>query len=113
MVAFCDGTPDVDWEILSAWKDANLKAADSNPTLSGSDTHSESISGNTSGGDDGGNTRATGVEGSGVRKEHVHPATGTLKSVSHVPPSILLMPIKLNVSYQTIGPRGGQIIGPI
>jgi hypothetical protein len=110
MVAFCDGTPDADWEILSAWKDANLKSGDSAPTLSGSDAHSETISGNTSGADDGWDTRATGGDETGVRVSHVHPVTGTLKSVSHIPSSCLLMPMKLLVNYSTARPRA-QIIG--
>jgi hypothetical protein len=110
MVAFCDGTPDEDWEILSGWKDANLKSGDSDPTLSGSDTHNETVSGNTNP-NTGSNNRSSGTEGqSGVKVDHVHPVSGTFKTVSHIPESCYLMPIRLTKSYSLSRPRA-QIIG--
>jgi hypothetical protein len=109
MVAFCDGTPDGDWEVLSSWKDANLMSNNKNPTISGSDTHSESVSGN-SGGNTGANTRTSGGgESTVVRADHTHPISGSFNSSSHVPPSIMLMPIKLNVTYLHGKPRGKMI----
>jgi len=99
-VVFCDGSPGSNWEILTGWKDANLMPGDSNPTLSGSDTHTQSISGNS-----GSYTSSTGT-GNGapynnnVPKIHYHAITATLQSASHVPQSTLLVPMRLKVGLK-------------
>ncbi|MHB8123477.1 MAG: hypothetical protein ACYDG4_15140 [Desulfuromonadaceae bacterium] len=111
-VVFCDSTPSANWEILTAWTGANLKSGDSDPTLSGSDTHSQTLSGNTLTGGVG-NSKRTGGNIYGCNNSfHLHAVSATLQSVSHVPLSVLLMPIKLKVDlFHSAAQRGAQLIG--
>lgn len=100
-VVFCDGDPGSSWEVLAGWAGANLKAGNSDPTISGSDTHAQTISGNSTSvslpGYDWGNTEG---ECTIVRNPHYHSINATLSSASHVPLSVLLVPIKLLVELQ-------------
>jgi hypothetical protein len=115
-VVFCDGTPGSNWEIQTGWKDANLMPGDSNPTLSGSDNHTQSISGNSS------SATLPSTDASGapynvtVQRIHSHAISATLSSASHVPLSILLVPVKLKVTLSPPEPPASnassvQIIG--
>jgi len=97
-VAFCNGVPGANWEILTGWTTANLKPGNSNPTLSGSDTHDQSISGNVSS-----NTGSSGNESLSPAPPwgivdpyiHLHSTSATLASASHVPASTRLVPMRL------------------
>ena len=97
-VVFCDNAPGPNWEIQTGWKDANLMPGNSNPTLSGADTHTQAISGNSS------TATVPYTNASGapynvvVQRIHSHAINATLSSASHVPPSVLLVPIKLKVT---------------
>jgi len=114
-VAFCDGPPSANWEILTGWKDANLVSGNSNPTLSGSDTHTQSISGNSSAE----TLDQMGASGApynvDVQNVHSHSINATLSAASHIPQSILLVPIRLKVDlYHSRPPASNahaQLIG--
>lgn len=115
-VVFCDGTPGANWEIQSGWTTANLKSGDSNPTLSGSDSHSQSISGNTGSGVGLSAVYTRYNAGSGYNNtpdiNHVHSVSATLATESHVPQSSLLVPMKLlNDLWHGTAQRGAQLIG--
>jgi len=114
-VVFVDGSTSANWSILSGWADGNLKIGDSNPTISGSDTHTHSFSGNTSGPIqfDGANN-LDGRDGTepGLSPGHTHPVSGTLASTSHVPQSKYLVPAKLTTTlYAPTAGNRAQIIG--
>ena len=95
-VVFCSGTPGDNWEVLAGWKDANLVPGNSDPTLSGSDTHDQSIAGNSSAFTSSSYTYYSGlVSVYALCVTHNHTIAATLSTVSHVPQSILLIPIKL------------------
>jgi hypothetical protein len=117
-VVFCDGAPGANWEIQSSWADANLKSGDSNPTLSGADSHDQSISGNT-GTHNGGLSNVNGFGDGATSRQyallnHVHPFSATLAAESHVPLSSLLVPYKLKLDlYHPCVQRAARIIGPI
>lgn len=101
-VVFVDGTPGSNWEILTSWAGGNIKGGDSNPTLSGNDMHTQTLS-------NPGNTEpfeGTPVSGptSGewvTQNGHKHPMTlgsSTLSSAYHVPESTLLIPARLKTT---------------
>lgn len=94
-VVFVDGSVSANWEILTGWSGGNLKASNSNPTLSGSDTHTQTFSGNSST-YDGPNafTNLAPIHFS-IWNAHYHPITGTLASTSHVPLSRYIVPARL------------------
>lgn len=114
-VAFCDGTPGANWEVLTGWANANLAGGDSDPTLSGSDTHAPALSGSTDPmGHSDNNSISSAGSAHGSNGAHVHSVAGTLKSVSHIPLSIQLVPMRLlNTLYAPSGGRGAQLIGPL
>ena len=97
-VVFCDGTPSSNWEIQTGWKDANLMPGNSDPTLSGSDTHTQTISGNSSSVTLADNSASGAPYNVIVQHTHSHAISATLSAASHVPPSVLLVPIKLKVT---------------
>jgi hypothetical protein len=115
-VVFCDGVPGSNWEVQSGWTGANLKSGNSNPTLSGADSHGQSISGNT-GAHNGQLGAASGSwEGSYnvayAPIDHVHPFSATLATEDHIPVSSLLVPYKLKVELvHSAAQRGAQLIG--
>jgi hypothetical protein len=108
-VAFCDGSPGANWEILTGWTGANLVSGDSDPSISGSDTHSQSISGTTG---TGGGVVGGYTEGWTAAPNHTHPIAATLTTDSHVPLSSLLVPMRLVATlYYGTAQRGAQLIG--
>jgi len=111
-VAFVNGTPSANWEVLTTWSGGNLKPGNSDPTLSGSDTHTQTFSGNTS------SYNNTGY-GRGVAGEdaicnlviHSHAISGTLGSATHIPASKYIIAARLlNTLYADVS-VGPQIIG--
>ena len=109
-VVFVDGSVGSRWEILTAWAGGNLKAGDSNPSLSGSDTHTQTFSGNSSTYNGGPAFR---LAGSQVGYDyHYHPISGTLDAANHVPPSRLIVPARLLTTvYKRRGFGAPQVIG--
>ena len=96
IVVFVDGETSANWTALTSWAGGNLKAGDSNPTLSGSDTHNHTISGNTSV-YYGPYWLYSGSDAYQVEAHH-HTISATLKTVSHVPASKLIVPVQLNTT---------------
>jgi hypothetical protein len=115
-VVFCDESPGSNWEIQTGWKDANLMSGSTDPTLSGSDTHTQTISGNSSSA----TLPLTSASGAPynvtVQRIHGHAINATLSAASHVPLSVLLVPVKLKVTLSppelpASNASGVQIIG--
>lgn len=95
-VIFVDGSVGENWEILTSWAGGNIKAGNSNPTLSGSDTHTQTISSNSS------TYKAThrfvpdeGTIPHTVYEDHYHTYSGSLTDANHVPPSRYIVPARL------------------
>lgn len=112
-VVFVDGNVGSNWEILTGWAGGSLKGGNSDPTLAGSDTHTQTFSGSSS-------TRNT--ENYFRRKSdalvkvtgydnHYHVASGTLDAVSHVPSSRLIVPARLVKNLSKQRTSAPQIIG--
>jgi hypothetical protein len=97
-VVFCDGTPSSNWEILTGWKDANLMPGNSDPTLSGADSHTQAISGNSSSVTLDSTHASDAPFNVVVQLIHSHAISATLSAASHVPLSVLLVPIKLKAT---------------
>jgi hypothetical protein len=112
---FCDGAPGANWEIQTGWANANLKSGNSNPTLSGADSHGQSISGNTGGSGLTKNKNQGESQGIyGTVAGHVHPFSATLQTDNHIPLSSLLVPMKLTLDlYHGVAQRAARIIGPL
>jgi len=112
-VVFIDGSASANWSLLSGWAGGNLKIGDSNPTLSGNDTHTHSFSGNTANGSVSANTVvSTGEAYTVCAVTHYHPVSGTLASANHVPQSKYLVPAKLTTTlYAPTAGNRAQIIG--
>jgi hypothetical protein len=111
VVVFLDGTPGDNWEILTAWAGGNLKSGNSNPTLSGSDSHTQSLSGNTANASLGGSA-GSGSDSSASTTTHNHAISGTLNSASHIPSSRLIVPARLLNTLLASKPTNRvQIIG--
>jgi len=97
-VIFVDGAVGSNWEILTGWAGANLKAGNSDPALAGSDTHSQSISGNTSDWTGTNNRNSDYQNGSAlVYPPHNHPVSASWTD-NHVPLSIQLIPARLKTT---------------
>ena len=96
-VIFVDGSVGENWEILTSWAGGNIKAGNSDPTLSGSDFHTQTISGTSSTyegthrfiRDKGGTILHT------VYEDHYHTYSGSLTAANHVPPSRYIVPARL------------------
>jgi len=110
-VVFVDGPVGANWEILTGWAGGNLKAGDSDPSLTGSDTHVQSLSGNSST-YDGPNafTNLAPIYFS-IWNAHYHPLTGSLATASHVPSSRLIVPARLVKNLSKQRTNAPQIIG--
>lgn len=93
-VVFVDGSVGANWEILTGWSGGNLKAGNSDPTLSGSDTHEQSLSGNSST-YNGPNAFYYSYYDHYCWDYHYHPITGSLAAASHVPLSRYIVPARL------------------
>ncbi len=110
-VVFVDGSVGANWEILTGWSGGNLKAGNSDPTLSGSDTHVQSLSGNSST-YDGPNafTNLAPIYFS-IWNAHYHPLTGSLAAANHAPSSRLIVPARLVKNLSKQRTSAPQIIG--
>lgn len=109
-VVFVDGSVGAKWEILTGWAGGNLKGGDSDPTLSGTDTHTQTFSGNSSIYNGANAFRLAGSQ-TGY-DSHYHPVSGTLDAASHVPSSRLIVPARLlNTVYRSKKTAGPQVIG--
>ena len=93
-VVFVDGSVGANWEILTGWAGGNLKAGNSDPTLSGSDNHTQNLSGNSST-YDGPDALVDQYGGPPCYDWHYHPISGTLASTNHIPLSRYIVPARL------------------
>ena len=110
-VIFVDGAVGANWEILTGWAGGNLKGGDSDPTLSGSDTHTQSFSGNSSTYDGPDAFDNEYSPNRTVYDSHYHPVSGTLDAASHVPSSRLIVPARLVKNLSKQRTSAPQIIG--
>lgn len=109
-VVFVDGSVGAKWEILTGWAGGSLKGGDSDPTLSGSDTHDQTFSGNSSTYNGANAFRLAGSQ-TGY-DSHYHPVSGTLDAANHVPSSRLIVPARLLTTvYRSRKVAGPQVIG--
>jgi len=109
-VVFVDGSVGANWEILTGWAGGNLKAGNSDPTLSGSDTHTQTLSGNSST-YNGPNAFSDLFYDRYCWDYHYHPITGSLAAASHVPSSRLIVPARLVKNLSKQRTSAPQIIG--
>jgi hypothetical protein len=110
-VVMVDGAVGANWEILTGWSGGNLKSGNSNPSLSGSDTHEQSLSGNSST-YNGPHAFSNMYYDRFCHDWHYHPITGTLAAASHVPSSRLVVPARLLYDLSKKTSAGSpQIIG--
>jgi|GEM_PF-1328964 hypothetical protein len=94
-VVFVDGSVTANWQILTGWDGYNLKAGNSDPTTSGSDTHTHTASGNTSV-YDGPNAFTNDLYLDRVCYDsHYHPVSGSVGSGTHIPASKKIIPARL------------------
>ena len=112
-VVFVDGSVGANWEILTGWAGGNLKAGNSDPTLSGSDTHTQTYSGNSSTYDGPNAFDNLAPIYYSFWNAHYHPISGTLASASHVPLSRYIVPARLLNTLRKIKSYNNtpQIIG--
>ncbi len=112
-VVFVDGSVGANWEILTSWAGWNLKAGNSDPTVSGSDTHVHSLSGNSSTYDGPNAFTNLAPIHFPIWNAHYHPISGTLASASHVPLSRYIVPARLLNTLRKIKSYNNtpQIIG--
>jgi len=110
-VVFVDGSVSANWEILTGWAGGNLKAGNSDPTLSGSDTHEQSLSGNSS--TYNGPNAFSDLHYDRCWDYHYHPIAGSLAAASHVPLSRYIVPARLlnTIRKITFYNNTPQIIG--
>jgi len=110
-VVFVDGSTGSNWSILTAWNGANIRSGNSNPTVSGSDTHTQTFSTNTT--TFGSNIVRNYSEGDYVVKApHYHAVSGTLTAASQVPYSKYVTPaVLLTTVYHPIVTGKPQIVG--
>lgn len=110
-VVFVDGAVGANWEILTGWAGGNLKAGNADPTLSGSDSHTQTFAGNSSTYDGPNAFNNAYIQDRTVWNSHYHPVSGTLDSVSHVPSSRLIVPVRLVKNLSKQRTSAPQIIG--
>ena len=97
IVVFVDGSVDANWSILTGWAGTNLVSGNSDPALSGADSHTQTYSGYSSYFDSSGADQG---EDNNAIDNHRHPISGSLSSSSHVPPSKYIVPaVLLNTLY--------------
>jgi len=109
-VVFVDGSVSANWELLAGWAGGNLKAGNSDPTLSGSDNHTQNLSGNSST-YNGPNAFSDLFYDRYCWDYHYHPITGSLAAASHVPSSRLIVPARLLKNLSKQRTSAPQIIG--
>ena len=112
-VIFVDGETGSNWEILDSWTGANLKSGNSDPTISGSDTHTHTFSGNSGNNSSGSKSVAYGNDVYSVSTQpHTHSVSGTLASSSHIPSSRKVIPVRLLTTlYPKMVSNHAQLIG--
>ncbi len=111
-VVFVDGNVTSNWQIISGWDGYNLKAGNSDPTTSGSDTHTHTASGNSSVYDGPDAFTNDLYLDRTCYDSHYHPITGDLTAASHVPSSRYIIPARLLNTLVKMSFNGSpQIIG--
>jgi len=112
-VVFIDGTVSGSiWSILSSWNGYSIKSGNSNPTLSGSDTHTQTFSGNTNSYGVGGVRSDVDGDDGVVLRPHYHTVSGTLTAANHTPYSKYVVPaVLLTTLYHPIASGSPQIVG--
>ena len=110
-VVFVDGSVSANWEILTGWAGGNLKSGNSDPSLTGSDTHTQSLSGNSSTYDGPNVFAGNGYPSVIGWSAHYHPITGSMAEANHVPSSRLIVPARLVKNLSKQRTSAPQIIG--
>ena len=112
-VVFVDGSVSENWEILTDWAGGSLHAYNCNPTLSGSDTHDQTFSGNSSEYNGPNRFNYQTYLNQTAYDSHYHTISGTLASASHVPLSRYIVPARLLNTLRKIKSYNNtpQIIG--
>jgi len=112
IVVFVDGSVGADWSILTGWANSNLVSGNSDPTLSGSDTHTQTITGNSKNYNASGRIVDTGFGEPSCVDNHAHYISATLTSTSVVPESKYVIPaVLLNTLYKKSSGAQVRIIG--
>lgn len=99
-VVFVDGSVSENWEILTDWAGGSLYAYNCDPTLSGSDTHTHTFSGNSDEYDGPDRFDYQTYLNQTAYDSHYHPVTGNLDEKSHIPASKQIIPARLLYSLQ-------------
>lgn len=94
-VVFVDGSVSENWEILTNWAGGSLYAYNCDPTLSGSDTHNQIFSGNSSEYNGPNRFDYQTYLNQTAYDSHYHTVTGNLDEVSHLPISKKIIPARL------------------
>lgn len=94
-VVFVDGSVSENWEILTDWAGGSLYAYNCNPTLSGSDTHDQTFSGNSSEYNGPNSFDYQTYLNQTAYDSHYHTISGNLDEVSHLPISKKIIAAKL------------------
>ena len=96
-VVLVDDTPTANFTILTAWNGANIKSGNSDPVVSGSDTHTQTFSGSSS---TYGSNYVASYDGGWytIFAPHSHTISGNLVAASHVPASKYVVPAVLNTT---------------
>jgi hypothetical protein len=114
IVVFVDGAVGANWELLTSWAGGNLKSGNAGPTLSGTDTHQQTFSGNTNGYAAAGTVMMLDPYPDywdGTWQNHYHPVSGVLGVDSHVPLSRQIIPARLLNTLYRPKARGPMMIG--
>lgn len=103
MVAFVDGTPSGNWDALTSWNGSYLMSADSNATVTGSNTHTHPDVLITSPAPDNWNSQRSNYVNLGVDVYvadllHTHALTISLGTANHEPLNVQLYPVQLNTT---------------
>jgi hypothetical protein len=113
LIAFTDGTPSANWSIVD-WDGCHLVSANSDATISGSNSSTHSLSG-TSSSYTGVVLNTVSIGSSPVNTtslNHTHTYSATLANADMSPLYLKLVPIVLNSTlYAATGGRGGQVVG--
>jgi hypothetical protein len=110
VIAFVDGTPSSNWDIVTAWNDYYLESLDQDSATSGSNTHSHTVSNNTS-------VHTTSSKNfysgslNACAYSHFHSVSFNLVSVNHEPQYVTLIPVKLNTTLIAERPHTICVVG--
>ncbi len=111
VVVFVDGSVGSNWNILTGWANANLASGNSDPTLSGSDSHTQTISTTSDKYDTQGPIVDTGEGNPSCVDWHAHSISATLTSTSIVPESKYIVPVELLTTLYADRGDSPQMIG--